>query len=99
MPQKSGNSYALYKIRVHSSTGETIHRQRIHKRGNSAEFLFDGLLNIISRIKDLPLSAQTVGRHISVMAGNVNMQQSVALTNTQIAFVSVAVDESVCEHQ
>lgn len=37
--------------------------------------------------------------HISEMAGIVNMQLSVALTNTQIAFVSVAVDESVCEHQ
>ena len=61
-----------------------------------SEVLFDGITNkhvIISRIKDMPVSARTVERRISEMADNVTQQQTVALTITPV--FSVALDESV----
>ncbi|XP_050730475.1 general transcription factor II-I repeat domain-containing protein 2-like isoform X3 [Eriocheir sinensis] len=61
-----------------------------------SEVLFDGISNkhmIISRIKDMPVSARTVERRISEMAANVSEQQTVALTTTPV--FSVALDESV----
>ncbi|XP_064110289.1 general transcription factor II-I repeat domain-containing protein 2A-like [Macrobrachium nipponense] len=61
-----------------------------------SEVLFDGITNkhvIISRIKDMPISARTVERRISEMADNVTQQQTVALTITPV--FSVALDESV----
>ncbi|XP_037802959.1 protein ZBED8-like [Penaeus monodon] len=61
-----------------------------------SEVLFDGLSNkhmIISRIKDLPVSARTVERRISEMAANVSEQQTVAITTTPV--FSVALGESV----
>lgn len=61
-----------------------------------SEILFDGITNkhvIISRIKDMPVSARTVERRISEMADNVTQQQTVALTITPV--FSVALDESV----
>ena len=61
-----------------------------------SEVLFDGITNkhvIISRIKDMPVSARTVERRISEMADNVTQQQTVALTITPV--FSFALDESV----
>lgn len=61
-----------------------------------SEMLFDGISNkniIISKIKDMPVSARTVERRISEMAVNVSEQQTVALKNAPV--FSVALDESV----
>ena len=61
-----------------------------------AEVLFGDLPNkstIISRIKDLPVSARTVERRITEMATDLTEQQSAALKAA--AIFSVALDESV----
>lgn len=61
-----------------------------------SEVLFDGMSDkhmIISRIKDMPVSARTLERRISEMADNVNAQQTAALTTTPV--FSVALVESV----
>ena len=48
---------------------------------------------IISRIKDMPVSARTVERRISEMADNVSEQRTAVLTTTPV--FSVALDENV----
>ncbi|XP_069981676.1 general transcription factor II-I repeat domain-containing protein 2A-like [Penaeus vannamei] len=61
-----------------------------------SEVLFDGMSNrhmVISRIKDMSISATTVERRISEMAANVSEQQPAALTNATV--FSVALDKSV----
>uniref|UniRef100_H2YQ88 DUF4371 domain-containing protein n=1 Tax=Ciona savignyi TaxID=51511 RepID=H2YQ88_CIOSA len=61
-----------------------------------AEVLFGDLPNkstIISRIKDLPVSARTVERRITDMATDITEQQSAALKAAEV--FSVALDESV----
>nr|XP_027218346.1 protein ZBED8-like [Penaeus vannamei] len=61
-----------------------------------SEVLFDGMSNkhmVISRIKDMSVSATTVERRISEMAANVSEQQPAALTNATV--FSVALDKSV----
>ena len=61
-----------------------------------AEVLFGDLPNkstIISRIKDLPVSARTVERRITEMATDITEQQSAALKAAEV--FSVALDESV----
>ncbi|XP_065148348.1 general transcription factor II-I repeat domain-containing protein 2-like [Paramisgurnus dabryanus] len=61
-----------------------------------SEVLFDGLPNketIMSKIKDIPMSARTVQRRIEEMAENVNEQQTAGLKDAMV--FSVALDESV----
>ena len=62
-----------------------------------SDVLFDDLPSnntiIISRTKDMPVSARNVERHISEMATNVSEQQTVALNDASL--FSVAFDENV----
>ena len=63
---------------------------------NCSEVLFEDLPNknvILSRIKNLPVSARTVERRAEDMVADVKMQQTVALQSANT--FSVAVDESV----
>ena len=63
---------------------------------NCSEVLFEDLPNknvILSRIKNLPVSARTVERRVEDMAADVKMQQVVALQSVNTS--SVAFDESV----
>ena len=63
---------------------------------NCSEVLFEELPNknvILSRIKNLPVSARTVERRVEDMVADVKMQQGVALQSVNT--FSVALDESV----
>ena len=61
---------------------------------NCSEVLFEDLPNkkvILSRIKNLPVSARTVERRVEDMAANVKIQQAVALQSVKT--FSVALDK------
>ena len=61
-----------------------------------ADVLFDDLPNkstIISRIQDVPVSAQTIDGRITDIAKDVNKQQTIALKTANV--FTVALDESV----
>ena len=61
-----------------------------------ADVLFDDLLNkstIISRIRDMAVSARKIERRITDIAKDVNNQQSIALKTANV--FSVALDESI----
>ena len=61
-----------------------------------ADVLFDDLLNksiIISRIRDMPVSARKIERRITDIAKDVNNQQTIALKTANV--FSVALDESI----
>lgn len=65
---------------------------------SSADVLFDGLHNketVKSRIKDIPVSARTVQRHIEEMVENGSEQQIAGLKKCNGTVFSIALDESM----